>query len=97
MNLPHSLLLDPVGKRAAAYTANHRLITETASPALLACAEHPGCDIQAFDPIKHAKGQPVRRPLPDWATPEVQARMQLVWLRPLGVQSEQERAEIPRA
>lgn len=79
--LPYSLLLDPVGKLAAAYNATQQLITENASPALLAYAQHPQSKAEAFDPMEYAECTSKKRPLPTWATTEVQARMLLVYLQ----------------
>ncbi|MFZ3141166.1 hypothetical protein [Polaromonas sp.] len=96
LSLPHSVLLDPETQRAAAYTGNHRLITETATPALVQYAQNPEWKVQKFDARQHAQGLPEWRPLPAWATPDVQARLLLVHLRPHGVQSDAEWQTIPK-
>lgn len=93
--LPYSLLLDPVGKRAAAYNATQQLITENASPGLLAYAQQQDSKIEMFDAALHAAGLPARRPLPAWATPEVQARMVLVRVRLPDVNHEDDWHAVP--
>ena len=79
--LPYSLLLDPQTNRAAAYTNNHRTITADASPKLIAFALANTVKTAPFDAQAHAAGLPNWRPLPPWATPDVQARLVLVWIR----------------
>jgi len=79
--LPYSLLLDPQTNRAAAYTNNHRTITAEASPKLIAFALANAVKTAPFDAQAHADGLPQWRPLPLWATPDVQARLVLVWIR----------------
>ncbi len=83
--LPYSLLLDPQTQRAAAYTNDHHTITEDASPALIDYARSHAHNTAPFDKDAHASGLPRRRPLPAWATPDVQQRLVLIWIqRPTG-------------
>lgn len=85
LSRPYSLLLDPQESRAAAYTNNHRLITETASQTLIAYAQAHQANAAPFDAALHNDGTPDWRPLPAWATPEVQGRLVLIWInRPTG-------------
>lgn len=90
------MLLDPETQRAAAYTGTHLLITEMASPALLKYAQNPEWVVENFDAQKHAAGPSERRPLPAWATPEVQARLLLVRMPPKGAVSEEGWNLIPK-
>ena len=93
MKLPYSLLLDPKTGRAAAYTNNHRLIVELASEKLVQYALAHTVKVVAFDPALHAMGAPMWRPLPPWATPEVQQRMRLIWIkRPDGTEPDEDAA-----
>lgn len=78
--LAHSLLLDPETGRAAAYTSNHSLVVAEASKKLVAYALANTHKVAPFDAKEHAKGLPDWYPLPEWATPEVQGRMKLVWI-----------------
>lgn len=86
LSLPYSVLLDPQMQRAAAYNSGHQLITENASPALVQYAQNPEWRVKKFDAHEHAIGLPDWRPLPAWATPDVQARLLLVRFRPTGLQ-----------
>lgn len=94
--LPYSLLLDPVTDRAAAYTNNHQLVSEDASPALLQYAREHLAHQAAYEPAlrdPHDRW----RPLPPWASPDVLARAVLVWIaRPHGDDDEAWRAIPPR-
>ena len=94
--LPYSLLLDPQTQRAAAYTNTHLTITEEASKTLLDYAKAHTAKSAPFDAREHAAGMPNRRPLPAWATPEVQERLVLIWIkRPHGDAPEEEWQAIP--
>lgn len=95
MALPHSLLLDPASQRGAAYNATHQLITDAASPELLAHALQHAHSTEKFDAQQHAQGQPARRPLPAWATADVQNRLELVRLRPAGGRTQEEWRDVP--
>lgn len=82
--MPYSLLLDPVSGKAAAYTNIHQLITELASNDLIDFALANHSNRQPFD-ARLQSANPHWRPLPPWATPEVQARMEVIWIRrPVG-------------
>lgn len=93
--LPYTLLLDPETGRAAAYNSTNQRITDTASKALIDYAlSHVKQDLE-FDVTGHA-ATPLRRPPPAWATPEVQARMRLIWInRPHNDASAEEWQELP--
>lgn len=94
--LPYSLLLDPQTQRAAAYTNNHRPITEEASQKLVDYAKAHMANSAPFDAQDHAQGLPNWRPLPAWATPEVQERLVLIWIkRPNGDAPDEEWLSIP--
>lgn len=93
--LPFSLLLDPVTERAAAYTFNHRLITEHASKSLVRFALENTQQEAAFDRALHVP-KPERRPLPAWATEDMLDRLKLVWIkRPDGEAPDEEWQAIP--
>lgn len=78
--LPYTLLLDPETGRAAAYNSTNQLITDQASQELIEFTlAHIKQDLE-FDVAGHA-ATPTRRPPPAWATPEVQARLRLIWLQ----------------
>lgn len=77
--LPYTLLLDPETGNAAAYSATNKLITAHASKELIAFALVNVKQDLPFDVEGHA-ATPTRRPPPAWATPEIQARMRLIWL-----------------
>ena len=82
--LPYSLLLDPTTGTAAAYTNNHRLITDQASDELVAYAIANCAKRDPFDPVKHARGvaqPPEWRPLPTWAVPKVLGRLEVLWIQ----------------
>lgn len=65
---------------AAAYTMNHRLITEKASEKLVRYALDNVSQEQPFDRAEHAD-RPHRRPLPAWAEGEVLDRMKIIWIK----------------
>ncbi|WP_370681671.1 hypothetical protein [Comamonas sp. GB3 AK4-5] len=93
--LPYTLLLDPETGRAAAYNSTNHLITDQASKKLIEFALANVKQDLAFDVEGHA-ATPHRRPPPAWATPEVQARMRLIWIqRPAGDAPAQEWLAIP--
>lgn len=93
--LPYTLLLDPETNRAAAYNATNQLITANASEKLIAFALDNVKQDVPFDVEGHA-ATPTRRPPPAWATPEVQARMRLIWITRPGTDStDEEWAAIP--
>lgn len=73
--------MDAQTNQAAAYNQTQQLITEVASTALMEYAKRPGHQVAQFDAKMHAEGLPKRMPLPAWATPEVCARLQLIWVR----------------
>lgn len=77
--LPYTLLLDPETGKAAAYNATNQLITANASPELIAFVQANVKQDVPFDVEGHA-ATPTRRPPPAWATPEIQARMRLIWI-----------------
>ena len=81
MEWPYTVLLDSETGRAAAYDGTHRLITENASEALVTLAQQPGKNTQPWNAKERALGAQDRHSLPAWATPEVQARLQLIWVR----------------
>ena len=85
--LPYALLLDPQTNRAAAYSNNHRTITTDATPKLIAFALANAEKTAAFDAQAHADGLPDWRPLPPWATPDVQTRLLLIWVRRPGAEA----------
>lgn len=78
--LPYTLLLDPETGKAAAYSATNQLITADASKALIAFALANVKQDLPFDVAGHA-ATPTRRPPPAWATPDIQARMRLIWIQ----------------
>lgn len=90
--LPYSLLFDPVNRRAAAYTNNHRLIATDASPELIAFAL--ANEVHRF-PWDESKYDPVWRPAPEWATPEVRQRCVVVWIK-RGLETDAYFDSIPR-
>lgn len=92
--LPYTLLLDPLTDRAAAYTQNHRLITETASAKLVAFAKLHYTQQAAWKEALHEPTS-VWRPLPDWATLEVRKRCVLLWVRK-GGSTDEFLASIPK-
>lgn len=94
--LPYSLLLDPQTNRAAAYTNNHRTITEVASLELVEYACAHVANSAPFDIRAHADGLPNWRPLPAWATLDVQKRLVLIWIRrPTGIDPDEAWLAIP--
>ena len=78
--LPYTLFLDPETGRAAAYTQNHRLITEEASKRLVEWGRANAVQTADWDDDKHDPASEWR-PLPAWATPEVRGRALLLWVR----------------
>ncbi|KQM68796.1 hypothetical protein [Xylophilus sp. Leaf220] len=84
MELPYTLLLDPVKRRAAAYNGRHMRITETASEQLVAYGLANTVKRVAYDPDIRRLA-PDRHPVPAWATPEVLARAELLWIRTGGL------------
>ena len=79
MKTTRSLLLDAQTGRAAAYTANHRLVVELASKKLV---DFVLAHESKREPFNEARHDPTGlwRPLPAWATDEVRARCVLVWM-----------------
>lgn len=71
------MLLDPQTQRAVAYSTNHRLLVELASPQLIAYMEAHAHSRAPWDESKWNPNGPWR-PMPAWATPEVRARCLLV-------------------
>lgn len=94
MELPYTLVLDPVTGKGAAYTSNHRLIAAEASRDLVEFAQARHTRRVAWDPKQH-KPMEEWRPLPAWATPEVLARSELLWVRD-GNSDAQHLADLPR-
>ena len=95
LNLPNTLLLDPVTQRAAAYNGLHRLITETASKALIDFALKKAYQDAPWDPSKHdLKGD--WNPLPGWLQGEVMHRCVLYWLKS-GDESDDDLRKIPKS
>jgi len=93
MKLPLSVLLDPVTGRAAAYNATHRTVTFDASAELIAYAKAKGYREVPYDETKQdASG--IWRPLPPWATPDIRARLVLIWTR-RGDESDEELRRMP--
>ncbi len=95
IDLPNTLLLDPATGQAAAYNGIHRLITGSASAALVAYAKAKGYKEVAWDESQY---DPDGRwyEMPKWASKEVRARSTLVWVRS-GTETEEELRSIPRA
>jgi len=94
LDLPASVLLDPVTDRAAAYNGVHRTLTNEASPALVAYARAKGYRESPYDESRQDK-RGIWRPLPDWATPDIRARLVIVWTRS-GSETDAELRQIPR-
>ncbi|MFC7408739.1 hypothetical protein [Hydrogenophaga atypica] len=92
--LPYTLLLDPETGRAAAYSQNHRLLTETASDKLVAWARANHVKQAVWDAAMHDPSSQ-HHPLPSWATPAVLARCVLLWVRE-GGQPDDWLRQIPR-
>ncbi|MGD9757030.1 MAG: hypothetical protein AB7U71_05825 [Comamonas sp.] len=93
--LPYSLLLDVQTMRAAAYTSNHRLITEQASESLVQFALANTSHQAPFDRAMH---QPDSgwRPLPSWAKDDLLDQLTIIWLkRPHGDSPDEEWLAIP--
>lgn len=93
-NLPYSLLMDPVSGKAAAYSQNHRLVTAEASAKLVAFANANAVQRVPWD---ESQRDPTGlwRPLPAWATDDVRARCELVWIRK-GASTDEYLASIPK-
>lgn len=95
--LPYSLLIDPQSKRAAAYTNNHRLITELASEELVQFALANTAHEAAFDREAHQPDSEWR-PLPAWATDDLLDRLKIVWIkRPDGESPDADWLAIPKS
>lgn len=71
------MLLDPQTQRAVAYSHNHRLLVELASPALIAYLQAHAHQTEPWDESQW-KPDDDWRPMPAWATQEVRARCLLV-------------------
>lgn len=82
--------------RAAAYTNNHRLVTERASPKLIDYALAHTATRAAFDRTAHADGAPQWRPLPAWATDDVLDRLEIVWMQRPGAEDDAGWRAIPK-
>ena len=80
MELPFTLLLDPVSGMAAAYDGTHQLIIEKASEQLIRYGIAHAVKRVPYDPVRKREA-PAKHPLPAWATPEVLARSELLWIR----------------
>lgn len=94
--LPYSLLLDVQTMRAAAYTNNHRLITEQASDELVQFALANISHQAAFDREMHEPDSGWRR-LPLWATDDLLDQLTIIWIkRPHGDAADEEWMAIPR-
>lgn len=94
IDLPNTLLLDPTTGQAAAYNGIHRLITGSASAALVAYAKAKGYKEDAWDERKYDPGSRWYE-MPDWANKEVRARSTLLWVRS-GRETEEELRAIPQ-
>jgi hypothetical protein len=94
IELPNTLLLDPVTKMAAAYNGIHRKITFQASPALVSYALAKQYKEAKWDPGRRCGGN--WHPLPPWATEEVLARCKLYWLRN-GSETDAQLREMPHS
>lgn len=94
INLPNTLLLDPVTGQAAAYNGIHRLITGNASAALVAYAKAKGHQQAPWDESQY---KPERKwyAMPEWANAQVRARSTLYWVRS-GTETDEELRAIPQ-
>ena len=95
INLPNTLLLDPSTGRAAAYNGIHRLITGSASPALVAYAKAKGHKEEPWDEAQYTPGGRWYE-MPDWASADVRARSTLLWVRS-GTETDEELQQLPPA
>lgn len=95
IDLPNTLLLDPVTGQAAAYDGAHRLISGNASAALVAYAKAKGYQEAPWDESQY-KPEGRWYDMPDWASKEVRARSTLYWVRS-GKETEEELRAIPQA
>ena len=80
MKLPYTLVYDPVTNQAATYDGTHRLITFTASQALITYTLRYHVKVipwQAGMP----KADETRHPIPPWATPQVLERAKFYYIR----------------
>jgi hypothetical protein len=94
INLPNTLLLDPVTKNAAAYNGIHRRITFQASPELVAFGLAKQYKEAPWNPALHTGGE--WHPLPPWATAEVLKQCKLYWLRS-GRETDAELRDMPHS
>jgi hypothetical protein len=94
IDLPNTLLMDPVTQMAAAYNGTHRKITFQASPELVRYALAKQYKEAKWDPGKRHGVD--RHPLPPWATEEVLARCKLYWLRS-GSETDAQLREMPHS
>ena len=95
IDLPTTVLLDPVSGQAAAYNSIHRLITGHASAALVAYAKTKGHKQAPWDEKQYnPEGQWYA--MPDWASAQVRARCTLIWVRS-GTETAQQLRAIPKA
>lgn len=89
------MLFDPMTGRAAAYNGTHRWITGDASKKLVQYALDHAVQTLDFDPAQYDPASHIRTPLPEWATPEVQTRMKLIWIDRGGL-TDDEWMQIPK-
>ena len=94
--LPLILLFDPQEDRAAAYDAANVRITDHASAELIRYALQKKFRQAAYDPERVKRNPPDWRSLPVWATPAIQKRLQVIWVRS-GFETEGELKNIPSA
>lgn len=94
--LPLILLFDPQEERAAAYDAGNVCITHQASMELIQYALKKKFRQAAYDPERVKRNPPDWRSLPAWATPAIQKRLQVIWVRS-GFETDNELQNIPSA
>jgi len=93
-SLPLILLLDPLEEKAAAYDASNGCITDQASPELIRYALKKKYRQAAFDAERVKRNPPDWRSMPKWATPAIQERLQVVWVRS-GFETDAELRTVP--
>ena len=78
INKPYVVLLEPASGRAAAYDAQHRLVTEHASPELVSFALRRHVHSEPWDELNYVvlNHQP-----PGWARGAAMSQCTLYWLR----------------
>lgn len=93
-SLPLILLLDPLEEKAAAYDASNVCITDNASTALIQYALQKKYRQAPFDAERVKRNPPDWRSMPKWATPTIQNRLQVVWVRS-GFETDSELHRVP--